>query len=711
MKRIRMSWAFYLAATLASLGIIRIYHKDSIMDQSVVQQAKQQSISPVHAGLLQTEQDLASLFPRSVEEIKERTDAALADAKERLTKILCVPTEERTYQNTMYELDQLCAFSPIMIFHAIAELTSMVHPDTALRDAAREASSKLEAFFVDEISNNKPLYDAVKAYAERTQEELSDDQQYFITETLADFKRGGLDLPEEQRKKVAQLQKELSDLGRSFELNVAASNNTVTVPREALTGLEDDFIAGLKTTDDGQYILTTDYPTYFGVMGHCSVEETRKELSRAFENRAYPENEDVLKAIIAKRDELARELGFDSFTHLNLDNQMVKTPQRAETFLNELLERSAQKEQTEFNQLTAELPESVSLTEDGKMKSWDGAYVRAQYKKKHFNVDDRMIAEYFPTEHTLQQLLAIYEEFMGLSFKVKPADNLWHEDVKLVEAYDTHTQKLLGYLLLDLHPRPNKYTHACHGNIVPSVTLADGTQPYVVSLVIANFPKSTSTKPSLLKLSDVRTFFHEFGHALHGLLGRTNVASFSGTRVKTDFVELPSQMLEEWLWEKDILKRVSSHYVTSEPLSDDLIEKLVALKHFDTGAFVQRQAYLSLVSLNYYFAGADKDVAAVMRDLFIRTRPNCAYDDASHMFASFGHLNGYGAKYYGYMWSRVFGLDLFATIKENGFSREIGKRYVDQVLSKGGSQDPMELLIAFLGREPQQDAFFRDLGL
>jgi thimet oligopeptidase len=457
--------------------------------------------------------------------------------------------------------------------------------------------------------------------------------------------------------------------------------------------------------------LTTDYPTYLGVMDDCSVEETHKQLTRAFENRAYPINEGVLKTVIAKRDELARELGFASYADLDLDNQMAKKTDVAEKFLNELLKRSAPKELQEFKQLTAQLPESVTLTADGKMKSWDRAYLRARYKKQHFNLDERVVAEYFPMEETLKRLFGIYEEFMGLKFTIKSASHLWHEDVQVIEAYDAATQKLLGYLLIDLHPRPNKYTHACHGNIVPAVTLADGSQPYVVSLVIANFPKSTPTKPALLKRDDVSTFFHEFGHALHGLLGRTKTASFSGTRVKTDFVEMPSQMLEEWMWEKDVLKRVSSHYVSGESLSDELIANILASKHFDTGTFLQRQAYLSFISLNYYKAGADKDVSAIMRDLFIRTRPHVAYDDQGHMFASFGHLTNYGAKYYGYMWSKVFALDMFDVIKKHGLNREIGRKYVEEVIGKGGSQDPKELLVAFLGREPQQDAFFKDMGL
>lgn len=698
------------AALILALGIIGYFYKDTVMEKIGIEH-RAPLYSPIYEGHLKTDADLAVLFPHTVQDLKDRTQSAIDDAKKRLAAILVVPNEERTYQNTAYVLDQLVGFSPLAIWGSVSELVSMVYTDATMRDEAREVSKRISAFYVDEISNNKPLYEALKSYAANTKEDLTPEQKYFLQETLADFKRGGLDLPDDKRAKVAALKKDLADLGIAFEMNVASDNKTIEVTKEELAGLPDAFIENLKKTADGKYVLGTDYPTYIPTMEECRIEETRKKLYHAFENRAYPINEGVLKEVIAKRDALAHELGYASFADLDLEDQMTKRPHVALEFLDELLKRCEPKEQAEFKAMTLNLPESVSLNAEGKLKPWDRGYVRAQYKKHQFNLDETAVAEYFPMEKTLKSLFDIYQEFLGLSFKIKPASNLWHEDVQVIEAYDGATQKLLGYLLIDLHPRPNKYTHACHGSVVPAVTLIDGSEPYVVSLVIANFPKSTSTKPSLLRRDDVTTFFHEFGHALHGLLGRTSIASCSGTRVKRDFVEMPSQMLEEWMMEKDVLKRVSSHYLTGEPLSDELIKNIIASKHFDTGSFLQRQAYLSLVSLAYYGPGADKDVAAIMRDISLRTRPNTAYDDQTHMYAAFGHLTNYGPKYYGYMWSKVFALDLFSVIKAHHFSREIGKKYVDEVLSKGGSKDPKDLLIAFLGREPKQDAFFKDMGL
>ena len=234
----------------------------------------------------------------------------------------------------------------------------------------------------------------------------------------------------------------------------------------------------------------------------------------------------------------------------------------------------------------------------------------------------------------------------------------------------------------------------------------------VVALVIANFPKATATEPALLKLGDVNTFFHEFGHALHELLGANTIASLSGTRTKTDFVELPSQMLEEWLGQEEILKNLGRHYQTGEPMPQEMITALQKLKQFGTGYFVQRQAYLSLMALDYFNAIEPFDVREKMEELAKRHISHVAYNPESHFYASFGHLNGYGAKYYGYLWSKVFALDLFEAIKSVGLlNPEIGTVYIQKVLAQGGAKDPNDMLIDFLGRVPNANAFFKNMGI
>jgi len=669
---------------------------------------------PALAQRVTSSGDIPSLFPTTPAAIESQVNEAMAKAKKAIEQIIAVPDDKRTYENTAQALDTVSALSDLAIIGTIVSILEMVSPEESIRTAAHAAIQKIDEFVVDTISNNVKLYEAFKSYAQENalKEQLSFEQRYYIQEKMKEFERSGLNLPEETRAKIAQLKKELAKLSQDFEVNIAQDNRTIEVPLEALQGLDADFIASLKKTEDGKYILGVDYPTINNVMENCSVGETRKKLFIAFNNRAYPANEDILKAVIAKRDELAHLLGFASYADLNMANSMVGTPEKAEHFLQELLVRCAPKVEQEFATITADLPEGITLSADGKINPWDWSYTKACYKKKNFTIDERKIAEYFPMEKTIKGLLDIYRQFLGVDFKEAPISNLWHPDVKLVEVYDINDGSRLGYLLLDLHPRPNKYSHACEIEVVPSVYGNNDAKPAAISLVIANFQKSTATKPSLLRRDEVKTFFHEFGHALHALLGRTKVASQSGTAVKRDFVEMPSQMLEEWLWDKGILKMISHHYQTGEPLPDDLIERIQALKNFDSGDWTQRQAFLSEVSLAYYKPGAHKDVNGIMKELQKKIRVHVVVDPNDHFEASFGHLMGYGAQYYGYLWSKVFALDMFYEIKKHGLLNPlIGRRYVHDVIGKGGSDDPNVLLETFLGRKPSQDAFFKDLGL
>ena len=595
----------------------------------------------------------------------------------------------------------------------VCEALEYLHPDKVIRDAAHDANVKIQEFWVDEVSNNKALYNAFKVYANGNaqKEELTNKQHYFIDESIKDFEQAGLGLPDEQLEKVKKLKKEINTLSLDFERNIAEDNSTIIVAMQGLQGLTKDFIDNLKKTEDGNYILGVDYPTYFNVMDNCVVEDTRKRLNKVFKNRAYPKNEAILQQIIALRDELAQLIGFESYAHLDIDRQMAQTPERASSFLKDLIAKSEKKAQAEFEMLTAVLPESVTLAE-GKIKPWDLNFLENEYKKNNFAIDERVIQEYFPMEHTIDQLLDIYRQFMSIEFEKVPVCGLWHEDVQAVKVYTKDRNTLLGILLLDLFPRPNKFSHAAHMTIIPGVKMPNGVFIPDVSIVMANFPKSTPTGPSLLKRDDVRTFFHEFGHAIHAILGATPIASMSGTNTKTDFVELPSQMLEEWLWDKNILKKVSKHYKTGDPLPDELIDKIIALKKLTTGIFIKRQLYLSMTALAYYQKGVQKDPYNIMKQLHEQIQKQIAFDPQNHFYASWGHLTWYAAKYYGYLWSNVFAHDVFDQIKKQGLlDSVIGQKYVHEILSSGGSQDPNMLLRNFLGRKPSNEAFLKDMGL
>jgi len=658
--------------------------------------------------------DIISLFALTVDDIKKNTPRVIEQAKNILATIIAIPDNQRTYANTARPLDELLSLSNLAIAQQIYQALELISPNDEVRAAAHDAFIQISEFFVDYITSNKALYKAFMAYELGTMnnEQLSAQQRYFISETMNDFKREGLSLPDEILAQVNVLRKELASLCADFDRNIAQDTSTITVSYDQLAGLDDEFINTLKRTDENLYSITIDYPTYFRVMENCSIASTRKALYNAFNNRAYPINDAILTTIIAKRNELAQLLGYVDFAHYDIDNQMAHMPEKAQSFITHLAHKSSAKVATEIATLTQDLPPSVQLTSDGKIQPWDFAYLENSYKKSHFNIDEQKIAEYFPMKETIDELLDIYRQFFSIDFQDVPSSGLWHEDVTVVRVLNKTGDQLLGTLIIDLFPRPNKYNHACHTTIIPSTFTADGTRIPDVSIVIANFTKPTATKPSLLKRSEVNTFFHEFGHALHAILGATDIASLSGTHTKMDFVELPSQMLEEWLTNKDILKKISCHYITRQPLPDDIIDTIISLKHLTTGYFVTRQTYLASIALSYFKPTQEKNPYAIMKDLYTTMLPHMAFNKDNHFYTSFGHLTGYGAKYYGYLWSKVFALDIFAEIKKHGLlDPVIGQRYVQEVLSKGGAQDPNELLYNFLGREPSTQAFFDEMGL
>jgi len=415
--------------------------------------------------------------------------------------------------------------------------------------------------------------------------------------------------------------------------------------------------------------------------------------------------------MIFKRDQLAHLVGFDSYAAYDIDEQMVKSPMRAQNFLDDLIAKIKPKVDEEFIELTKQLPPSIQLTLDGKLYPWDRLFTENQYKKEHLQVDEQKIAEYFPVDKTIKGLLSIYETFFSLQFKESKVKGFWHDDVILLEVYSQGNNELLGYLLLDLFPRPFKFGHACDINIIPATYTKNGPN-VALSLVITNFPKPQGAKPALLERNHVETFFHEFGHALHDLLGRTDLASMAGTSVKRDFVEMPSQMLEEWVSCKEILAMISSHYQTGEPMPDTLIDSIMSLKNVCTGLATQRQLQFAKLSLDLFGPGDQKDPYQIAKQINETIDSHFIFDDENHMYASFGHLAGYGAKYYGYMWSKVFALDLFGVIKEQGLlDPKIGGRYIKEVIGQGGSADPNILLESFLGREPNNTAFLQDIGI
>lgn len=658
--------------------------------------------------------DLVSLFPKTPKEIKDLMHHTMKKVREERDRILKIDSASRSYENTMRAYDKMSSF--YSLGHSVVSVIKMTHSDEKMRNEAEAvlASSQKEAI---DLFQSKELYKAFLDYdkGNKNKESLTPAEAYFLEEMLKDSVRSGLALEDKKFEEAQNIKKELSLLSLSFHTNIYTDQRKIEVGLNELAGLSESFIEKLEKKGD-KYLLGCDYPTYFEVMENCSVEGTREKLWVAFSNLAYPANEEVLSKIIGLRDRLAKIIGFEDYASLDIDGQMAKKTSRVHDFIFGLMPKAKIKMNAEFEDLKKNLPEGVALV-DGKLKPWNYSYVKTCFKKKNFSIDERVIAEYFPMEKTINGLFDIYQKFLNVEFEIQKTNDFWHEDLSLISVYSKGREKFLGYVVLDLFPRPNKYSHACMCPIVSPISYKDkkskdGFERSGVAVVLANFTKPTNDKPSLLKHDEVKTFFHEFGHAMHQLLGKTELASFAGTATKTDFVEMPSQMFEEWIWDKDILKSLSSHYLTAETLPDDLIDKKIALKIYDSGFFLVRQLVLSLLSLDIFLEGNQKNVKEINKNLNIKYAPNIAWDDRNNFYASFGHLISYDSKYYSYMWSKVFALDLFDKVKSSGLlDPKIGKEFVDKVLAKGGEVDPENLLIDFLGRKPNYDAFFAELGL
>ncbi|MFC1841549.1 M3 family metallopeptidase [Candidatus Dependentiae bacterium] len=700
MRKNRFSFLFGALCTGSILGFYVsgvLFSKDNIFDN--------------YRFTIQSRDDVVALFPKSADAITKQKERIFACVKKSIEEIIVLPDEDRNFENTVFAIDR--ALHDLTAIVGILETVSNVYPSKEIRDVAQKAEVEVGKFRLDVIISNEDLYKAFTFYVDNKSgdENLSSEQRYFLEIMLDIFKRGGLGLPKEEFDKVKNINKDLVSLCADFLKNVNLDNRFILAKEDELSGLEKDFIEGLKQDEAGLRIVGIDRPTYFNVMRNCTNGHIRKKLYAELFNRGYPKNDDVLKEIIKKRDHLARLLGYDSYAHLDCSDQMMCSPDKVEYFVGDLFEKASGKSQKEFELFVHKLNGDIELTKDAKIKPWDVPFAISSYKKKYLDIDENKIAQYFPMEKALKGLMEICSKFFHVQLIEESNTGLWHDDVKVLKVVGLREGDVLGYLVMDLYPRKDKFPHACMISVLPGVMDKHGQRNCVVASVIANLPKPTAKNPSLLKLLDVRTFFHEVGHALHSILSATRFSSLSGTKTKKDFVEVPSKLMELFIEEPEVLKMLSCHYETKEPLPDELIEKIVETKHVDYGYKIQTQLYYAMISLDLFKEGANKNPKDIIKNLHEKMLKNIEYADFTNMHTRFIHLTAYGAKYYGYIWSQVLAVDIFDCIKKHGLlNSQFGQKYADDILSKGGSVDPNVLVRNFLGREPNNKAFIENYG-
>ena len=649
-------------------------------------------------------QEVADHLPLAQSSIEALTETSVSQFQMDLDRFLQIPQGERTFDNTVRFWDYFNG----KVEQAISCLEMMIdiHPDKKIRNSADQAVHELRQTVVNALATHPEIYTACLA-AENS--DLTESRRYLLDEWLAMFRRNGLQLQSEERALFAQIKQEISSLASLFNRQIAEDSPVLFVSKEELSGLEDSWFDSKKQNEQGAYQLDCDLPTYVQILTQCTNRKTRKAMCELFTNRAFPQNEEVAVQLIEKRNQLAKLVGFPSYTAYDLSSQMVGSPERAQSFLKEIKLKAALKASSEFSKVTENLPESVLLTPSGQLERFDELYAYEKYKKKHFSIDQNRIAEYFPMDQTIQGLIGIYEQFFNLSIQEAP-HSIQIPDLKALEIRNPSGQ-LLGVVLLDLFPREAKCGHsgACNSLLLP-YSPPNGPDYPALTLIIGNFTKPSQALPSLMKHREVITFFHEFGHAIHSILGRSEFFSFCGMAVKQDFIEVPSKLLENWVWDSSILKRISSHYQTGEPLSDEAIQNMIQARDFGFGTFQQRSCFQSELSLAFFGNGDVKNPTQLMQQLWTQEIPHVSPGENSHFHASWWHFTNYGPKYYSYVWSEAFACDLFEKIRQGGLlNPEMGAEYAQAILCKGGSRDPELMMIDFLQRKPTLEPFLKRL--
>ncbi|XP_067289588.1 neurolysin, mitochondrial isoform X1 [Pseudorasbora parva] len=646
------------------------------------------------------------------EEIRHRTQRLIQQIKQAYDSVGSVDIGKVCFENTLQVIADTKA--DYAASRHMLDFPQYVSPCKEVRLASTEADKCLSDFDV-EVSMRADVFQRLLVLQEKQSSGLLPESERFLGRLIKLGKRNGLHLSKDIQDEIRSISKKISELSIDFNQNLNEENTVLLFSQEELVGLAESYVNGLEKTEDGRYIVTLAYPHYFPLMKRCHVSETRRKMEMAFHSRCKDVNTAILEQLIELRARLAKLLGFSSHANYMLEMTMAKNSENVARFLDELYKRLrpvGEQERHYLLSLKHTDCERRGLAFDGQLHAWDMPYYMNQVEQVKFAVDKDKLIEYFPLEVVTEGLLNIYQDLLGLTFQQVKNAHVWHDSVTLYSVQDSVTGDEIGQFYLDLHPREGKYGHAACFGLQPGCLGPDGNRRMPVAAMVANFTKPTSNWPSLLQHHEVETFFHEFGHVMHELCSRTRYAEFSGTQVETDFVEVPSQMLENWVWEKEPLRKMSRHYKDGSPIPDALLDKLIASRVANTGLMNLRQIVLSKADQTLHtkdradtaaeFAKHSKDI------LGIPATPG------TNMTASFSHLaGGYDGQYYSYLWSEVYSMDIFFSRfkKEGILNPKVGREYRCVVLEAGGSADGMDMLKTFLGREPCQDAFFQCKGL
>lgn len=587
------------------------------------------------------------------------------------------------------------AFSALSEAAARASLCRNVHPDAPMRDAAERCEQEVDALST-ELSLDRGLYDALAAVELAGADPAT---RYFVEKSLRDFRRAGVDRDEPTRVRVRALRDELVRIGQEFGRNIKDDVRRVALEPAKLEGLPEDWRRTHPPGADGKVVVTTDNTDYVPVMTYARSGTAREQLWRLYRLRGHPANLEVLSRLLGRRAELARLLGHPSWAAYVTEDKMIGTAEAAGEFIAKIAAASEARMRRDYEQLLArKRKDEPGAT---RVEPWDSAYLQERVKAEDYGFDSQSVRPYFEYRRVKEGLLAVTGGLFGLSYRRVDDAPVWHPEV---EAYDVvEDGRLVGRIYLDMFPRDGKYKHFAQ------FTLATGKRGIRLpeGVLVCNFPRPTDAGPALMEHGDVKTFFHEFGHLLHHVLGgHTRWAGQSGVATEWDFVEAPSQMLEEWVWDPEVLALFARHVETGAPIAAELVRRMKRADEYGKGLMVRQQMFYAATSLELHRRDpSGLDTTALVAELQPRYTP-FRHVDGTYFQESFGHLDGYSAIYYTYMWSLVIAKDLFGEFQRAGLmAPEPARRYRKAILEAGGTKPAAQLVEDFLGRPYAFDAY------
>ena len=578
---------------------------------------------------------------------------------------------------------------------ARAGLLRSVHPDAAMRDAGERCEQEAEAL-ATQLALDPDVYRPLSQVDASKEDEGT---RWYLYRVLRDFRRAGVDQDAATRARVRALNEELVRIGQEFQRNIRDDVRRIEVRSEDLAGLPDDYVLGHPPGQNGLVAITTDYPDYVPFMTYARSSAAREALWKVYRQRAHPKNLATLGRMLERRWELARLLGYPSWAAYVTEDKMIGSAGAAAGFIEKISSAAEARARIDYRVLLSRKRSDDPASE--RVDAWDSEALKERVRAEQFGFDSQSVRPYFELGRVQEGIFDTTARMFGIEYRRAADAPVWHADVTAWEVFEQG--RLIGRFFLDLFPREGKYKHAAQ------FTLASGAAggPLPEGALVCNFPKPGAAGPALLEHSEVVTYFHEFGHLLHHLLGgHTRWAGVSGVRTEWDFVEAPSQMLEEWCWDAPVLQRFARHVQTGQPIPAEMVERMRAADEFGKGLRVRQQMFYAATSLRFHQDNpANLDTTALAAELQEKYTP-FRHVPGTYFQASFGHLEGYSAIYYTYMWSLVIAKDLFGTFKREGLlNPEPAARYRRAVLQPGGSRPAAELVKAFLGRDASFDAF------